>query len=138
MKNLGSGAEQSFQQTPYCHGEKTLRGEIEQNSKHKISNKRVDGAVAVVDQRLGEFKEQFMLPVGSVIPKYVGVEIHWILENLCPGYLCRRNVLFFRKERQARVKKHGHLNLTEEELAKIKAGKAEKLQRLANQRETQK
>ena len=43
----------------------------------------------------------------------------------------------FRKERQARVKKHGHLNLTEEELAKIKAGKAEKLQRLANQREKQ-
>ena len=37
----------------------------------------------------------------------------------------------FRKERQARVKKHGHLNLTEEELAKIKAGKAEKLQRMA-------
>jgi len=64
----------------------------------------VDGSVAVVDPRLGEFKEQFMLPVGSVIPK---------------------------KERQARVKKHGHLNLTEEELAKIKAGKAEKLQRMA-------
>ena len=32
---------------------------------------QVDGAVAVVDPRLGEFKEQFMLPVGSVIPKYV-------------------------------------------------------------------
>ena len=44
--------------------------------------------MAVVDPRLGEFKEQFMLPVGSVIPKYVGVEIHWILENLCPAYLC--------------------------------------------------
>ena len=43
----------------------------------------------------------------------------------------------FRKERQARVKKHGHLNLTDEELAKIKAGKAEKLQRMANQREIQ-
>ena len=43
----------------------------------------------------------------------------------------------FRKERQARVKKHGHLNLTDEELARIKAGKAEKLQRMANQRETQ-
>ena len=27
--------------------------------------------MAVVDPRLGEFKEQFMLPVGSVIPKYV-------------------------------------------------------------------
>jgi len=71
---------------------------------------QVDGTVAAVDPRLGEFKEQFMLPVGSVIPK---------------------------KERQARVKKHGHLNLTDEELAKIKAGKAEKLQRMANQRETQ-
>ena len=56
-----------------------------QNSKYQ--KKQVDGAVAVVDPRLGEFKEQFMLPVGSVIPKYVGVEIHWILENLCPGYL---------------------------------------------------
>ena len=43
----------------------------------------------------------------------------------------------FRKERQARVKKHGHLNLTDEELAKIKAGKAEKFQRMANQREIQ-
>ena len=32
---------------------------------------QVDGSVAVVDPRLGEFKEQFMLPVGSVIPKYV-------------------------------------------------------------------
>ena len=35
------------------------------------SMNQVDGAVAVVDPRLGEFKEQFMLPVGSVIPKYV-------------------------------------------------------------------
>ena len=83
--------------------------------------------MAVVDPRLGDFKEQFMLPVGSVIPKYV----------LGALIICAEDMsCFFRKERQARVKKHGHLNLTEEELAKIKAGKAEKLQRLANQRET--
>ena len=93
-------------------------------------NTQVDGAAAVVDPRLGEFKEQFMLPVGSVIPKYVGVRMYWdtwkLVLKIHP---------FFRKERQARVKKHGHLNLTEEELAKIKAGKAEKLQRIANQRQ---
>ena len=39
----------------------------------------------------------------------------------------------FRKERQARVKKHGHLNLTEEELAKIKAGKAKQMERMRQQ-----
>ena len=61
--------------------------------KTQNTKKQVDGAVAVVDPRLGEFKEQFMLPVGSVIPKYVGVGIHWILENLCPGYLCWRYAL---------------------------------------------
>ena len=72
VENLGSGAEQSLQQTSYCHGEKTWRGEVEQNSKYK--KKQVDGAVAVVDPRLGEFKEQFMLPVGSVIPKYVTLD----------------------------------------------------------------
>ena len=88
VENLGSGAEQSFQQTPYRHGEKTWRGEVEQNSNTKYKKEQVDGAVAVVDQRLGEFKEQFMLPVGSVIPKYVGVQMYLILENLCPGYLC--------------------------------------------------
>ena len=44
---------------------------------------QVDGAAAVVDPRLGEFKEQFMLPVGSVIPKYVGVRMYWIPGNLC-------------------------------------------------------
>ena len=38
-----------------------------------------------------------------------------------------------RKERQARVKKHGHLNLTEEELAKIKAGKAKQMERMRQQ-----
>ena len=39
----------------------------------------------------------------------------------------------FRKERQARVKKHGHLNLTEEELAKIKAGKAKQMEKMRQQ-----
>ena len=31
---------------------------------------QVDGTEAEVDPRLGDFKDQFMLPVGSVIPKY--------------------------------------------------------------------
>ena len=55
---------------------------------------QVDGAAAVVDPRLGEFKEQFMLPVGSVIPKYVG---RWGQDVL--GYLetCAEDSSFFQE-----------------------------------------
>ena len=102
------------------------RNEKEVNKKLKSSIKmvnQVDGTEAEVDPRLGDFKDQFMLPVGSVIPKYFSDP--WInLMALCP---------IFRKERQARVKKHGHLNLTEEELAKIKAGKAKQMEKMRQQ-----
>ena len=84
---------------------------------------QVDGTEAEVDPRLGDFKDQFMLPVGSVIPKYLP-DLWTHLMALCP---------IFRKERQARVKKHGHLNLTEEELAKIKAGKAKQMEKMRQQ-----
>ena len=43
---------------------------------------QVDGSVAVVDPRLGEFKEQFMLPVGSVIPKYVFLTFRYLFQFL--------------------------------------------------------
>ena len=43
---------------------------------------QVDGSVAVVDPRLGEFKEQFMLPVGSVIPKYVVLTFKYLTQFL--------------------------------------------------------
>ena len=49
------------------------RNEKKVNKKMKTSIKmvnQVDGTVAEVDPRLGDFKDQFMLPVGSVIPKY--------------------------------------------------------------------
>ena len=99
------------------------RNEKEVNKKLKSSIEmvnQVDGTEAEVDPRLGDFKDQFMLPVGSVIPKYLP-DLWTHLMALCPN---------FRKERQARVKKHGHLNLTEEELAKIKAGKAKQMEKM--------
>ena len=37
---------------------------------------QVDGTEAEVDPRLGDFKDQFMLPVGSVIPKYSLIHGH--------------------------------------------------------------
>ena len=46
------------------------------------SMNQVDGTVAVVDPRLGEFKEQFMLPVGSVIPKYVVLTFKYLSQFL--------------------------------------------------------
>ena len=55
-------------------GEEGLeRNEKEVNKKLNTSIEmvnQVDGTEAEVDPRLGDFKDQFMLPVGSVIPKY--------------------------------------------------------------------
>ena len=50
---------------------------------------QVDGTEAEVDPRLGDFKDQFMLPVGSVIPKYFPdmwiVTLSGFLPNLQEG-----------------------------------------------------
>lgn len=68
------------------------------SSRRLIVMERLPGEVGdskpSVDPRLGDFKEQFMLPVSTVIKK---------------------------KERKERVRQHGHLNLSKEEMAKMKA-----------------